>query len=513
MVDIKTMKKNFSKIIGNKKISEQLFNRGYYLLMAIKEEDPRFYHLGMAKLLLKKEGIQEAKWHLLEALELSPEQPSIYYNLYKVNVLESDYQEAYLNLFRYSQLIGNQGNVSLPLTLLEELIDLDYKKELFDESDYTIFKSNYYGIVKVDDPNILDALNEVVNCLNNRNYERAEGTLQELNTYIEKSNFPIEVNTITKLVQEIRNKIEEYQIQQLSTNINSLDIVSEKNFEQLLKKLIENGMMTQKVLMLKIEEWIESDLEKAKIALKYLTWSKASPEYSYIINRISEKEEYLNYSAEKREKYDTLKDNGRRALNEKQYQEAIYYFGLGIQETNNNIFNYYIGKTLYKARKYQEAKPYLLEYIKKGASKTTKALLYLEKISKFSGKTKKGTNYIKLMERLQETFPSDFKYFNPYRASKAGKPDVDFDIIKFKASKKLRLKADTFQQATEELSLENYYEYTFAQKLQIIINLYRKGYGKPADKLLEELSATTKEEKKQRQQVLKNKKLYRNQKS
>lgn len=45
--------------------------------------------------------------------------------------------------------------------------------------------------------------------------------------------------------------------------------------------------------------------------------------------------------------------------------------------TNNNIFNYYIGKMYFKLKKYKESEYYLKEYSKNGAIKLSKSKFYL----------------------------------------------------------------------------------------------------------------------------------------
>jgi len=117
------------------------------------------------------------------------------------------------------------------------------------------------------------------------------------------------------------------------------------------------------------------------------------------------------------------------------------------------------------------------------------------------------------MKRIEAVSDSDFTYINSYDSARERKSDVDFDVVKFKVNKRPHLDVDYFHQPTENLSQEDYDEYSFFEKAQIIINLYRRGHNKEADKLLEELTATTPEEKIQIKQLHKNKKLYKNQKS
>lgn len=216
--------------------------------------------------------------------------------------------------------------------------------------------------------------------------------------------------------------------------------------------------------------------------LKYLT--------SFLIETI--KSEEMNECLKNTR--DVILEQGREALADKNYFLALDYFKMGLYITNDNLFNYYIGKTYYKyyfvsekkdivINCIKEAKKYLNIYINQnGYSKAEKALLtlyYIDNITKQS-----GTNIYEC-EALEKLKKQKFKLYNILNDTNILK-NVLYDSIQLKENDSIT-------------------------KMNKIITLYEQGNKILGDyylKQIEKENLLTEIEKQKRDDLVKNKKLY-----
>lgn len=239
-----------------------------------------------------------------------------------------------------------------------------------------------------------------------------------------------------------------------------------------------------KKLILMIEKEIELDINKSKIMLRYLDKDVNPNVYLYLNGMIREKEIYSKYDTNMKEKYNKYLNKGKIYLKNKKYSQAYKAFTAGYSETKNNIFNYYMGKSLFKNRHYEKAFPYFTEYIKLGGSKLPKVLLYTIYEYIKLGDENKAREYYTQLKDFNKIFNNGFILTSPF--------ETDFtDKGKF-------------------LDIKKYYDYGFDEKILLIESLFREGNYKVAIKLLNELKPTDKNQRKQIQKLEKNKVLYKN---
>lgn len=131
--------------------------------------------------------------------------------------------------------------------------------------------------------------------------------------------------------------------------------------------LIENNYLKEASILL--DEIIKKD--------KLLIYKV---ETSYLINKIKEANNYNLLTENNKLLIDNFKSKGRQAYKKGMLVEAIDYYKAGLYVTELNEFNYYLGKIYYKLNFTEEAKKYFKEYLKEGASKYTKAKLYISRI-------------------------------------------------------------------------------------------------------------------------------------
>ena len=127
-METEKIKIKIKKIIYAKETQPHEWRKAIYLLNKLKEVgiDNQYYDLTMSKILLKFNIIAEAKYFLMNMIENDYDQASTYYHLYKIDVLEDNFEDAYLDLFQYKEKYQNKKvEISLPLTMLEIILDLE----------------------------------------------------------------------------------------------------------------------------------------------------------------------------------------------------------------------------------------------------------------------------------------------------------------------------------------------------------------------------------------------------
>lgn len=140
-MEAEKIKIKIKKIIYAKETQPHEWRKAIYLLNKLKEEgiDNQYYDLTMAKILLKFNIIAEAKYFLINMISNGYDQASTYYHLYKIDVLEDNFEDAYLDLFKYKEKYRNKKvEIGLPLTMLEIILDLEKAPLLYFKTDYQV---------------------------------------------------------------------------------------------------------------------------------------------------------------------------------------------------------------------------------------------------------------------------------------------------------------------------------------------------------------------------------------
>ena len=149
----------------------------------------------------------------------------------------------------------------------------------------------------------------------------------------------------------------------------------------------------------------------------------------------------------------------------KNYKGAYEEYCKGKELFNLPIFDYYIGRTLYKIGD-TSAKYNLISYVKNGGRKTAKALLYLDNIAWYDGNDSQSNTFREDIERINTLERNGFVYKN--------------------------------------------YNNDFNKKIEQVLKMYKIN-KKQADKMLNELksSASTSSQKQRLNKIEQNKKLLR----
>ena len=124
---------------------------------------------------------------------------------------------------------------------------------------------------------------------------------------------------------------------------------------------------------------IKQDLETATELLEELSHKSVNyqPQIRYLKNKINEERAYQELGKEQKEVYVKAITKGREQYHNNNLSTAYDYYTYGKYITNHPIFDYYIGKILYKNKNKDEAYKCFKNYIENGGEKYLKALLYL----------------------------------------------------------------------------------------------------------------------------------------
>ena len=261
--------------------------------------------------------------------------------------------------------------------------------------------------------------------------------------------------------------------------------MEKKRNEQINKKQVIKILRKIDILCDKNEQLA---LQRLNALKEKINVNKYKVEIKYIQNKINEKIIFNNLSDKKKEYYNICLENGRKAYQEGNLEEALVCYETGKYVTNHPVFNYYIGKIYYKKKNHEKAKEYLSIYEKNGGEKLSKTYLYMYHISRVTNTNDYGSKEYSNLVKLCKTY--DVKH--------------NFRVNKISEKENIQLEESDFT--------EKQINTKFEIELERIKELYMCGSIKTADKLLNELEKTTteKEEKEKIKTLSKNKTLYKN---
>ena len=510
---INEVKKEVERLMKLPKISDNELKEIISTLETIKEDNREFYLRAMTGLLIKKDRTSYAKTYLNELFEDSARMPSDYYDSYKINVVEGNYIDAYLDLFKYKKLLG-AIDVSLPLTMLEIILDLERKPLLYFKTDYQIALTDQLYEYKFLDKTALETYHKAIITLNNRDYTELIVELQKLNDIVDNKNMSVDIEKILLLAVKLKEEVKDVYIQITNGRndiINKL-IDSPNNAEETYLMIKRLDIKQQLII---IDKMIKQDLETATKLLEELSHKSVNyqPQIRYLKNKINEERAYQELGKEQKEVYAKAITKGREQYHDNNLSTAYDYYTYGKYITNHPIFDYYIGKILYKNKNKDEAYKCFKNYIENGGEKYLKALLYLVVIEVTNKKIKSAKKIRYLQKLIVNTFDINFEDIRIDRIiniiMNQGRNDKDFDVHKFAVSHNLILSEEFFDLEYNGISNDR----ELCKELERIKEMYRNGRITEANKRIEQLLKENKGyyQRKNIEGIAKRKKLYINQ--
>ena len=416
-INLRKLKYNIKCFFSKKELTEKDYCYVKKLLNSIKRIDYKYYLLNMAKLEINSGKYEDAKIYLDSLEDIDPLNISMYYNFFKLDVFNKNFEDAYIRLFKYYELSNYQYNVTLPLTMLEMLVDIRLSYPLFLKSDYSSNEIDKHIMVNLDDEEIKNKYNEVADYLYAKDFKNALNSLHVLNRLVKEKNFSIEVDTMIMIVNQLIMENDNNIIKNLyDGEFTNIENVSDDKFQVIIDELASKDAFLAKDLLMKYGYKIKND-----------------DVLNILNNKVNEKIYYDELSDDLKDLYVKCYAEGNELLKSKKFEEAFNKFKEGFDNTGCNNFLYYMGKTLYKAGLYSEAFKYLNNYVIVGGTKLEKACLYLFHIATKFKKRKQCVKYYKIIELVRTELKRDFSISYSFK-----KMEEETDYAKIKASKALR---------------------------------------------------------------------------
>ena len=291
---------------------------------------------------------------------------SLYYNLFITNVYLEKYKEAMenLNICNLKKEVNN--------TVLYYLITV-----LNNTSKNKIIRNEKIRNINIYDKKLMNLYNMFIDFLEQEEYKKALNLLIECKN-ISNINFDIEINLLNKIIE--KKELEKDNL--ISNTLTKKNIFLKNNditnYINSIYILLNNNYGSYDYYLNEVNFLINYDLKTSNELLEKIN-SKYHLENNYKVKYLENKIKEKNYIYNEMEEYFLEKANKAYKMKDYEYALVIYYIALEV--TNNNIFNYYIGKIEFKLKNYKASKYYLNEYMLNGASKYSKSLLYLYHIA------------------------------------------------------------------------------------------------------------------------------------
>lgn len=341
-------------------ISSTNLEKAICMLDGVKEQSSADYYYFMGTLLMNYNFLDEAKCYFLDALVVTKDPNPIYFQLYKIDVREKNYSDAFLDIFHYQQNCDRPCDFSFALTMLEMYNDLEYFKETFSSTDYEVTPSTLLGTITIVDPEVKRQYFQAIEAFNQLDFPKLKENLENLKHFKIEKPLRFEIKTLITFATALEEKYE-IRIQKLPSGY------SKKN--------------TIKESFLLIESMISSDIELAKGFLLEIEQKREHQDYSTVISylhgRIREEELYQAFDLEKKSQYNEYIQKGKIAYKKRKFDQAYEWYLTGKKETGHPIFDYYIGKTLYKKGSLDESIMLLKSYRQQAGAKFIRSTTFL----------------------------------------------------------------------------------------------------------------------------------------
>lgn len=425
-----------------------------------------------------------------------------YYSMLEVKESSSYYLAIYKNLValgdtynlrcvfeNYKGLVNNFDS-----RLIDHLIDYLDDKEV--DNIWNNYKYMFFDMV--NNKEMLDLYKELVMLVNHKDFIGASKKALQLDSMAQANKYCVEFYSLVNLLK----CCDKHKRQVINDNLNDIykDLkVAVDNKDvckifSILHDIRHTSVKDNKLLIQGIYILIENNfLEESMSLIEDINFSKSYKEQIKILSKMLREQLFLlNLSEEELSVYDDAISMGRYYYQMDDYSKAYDTYTWGSYITNAPIFNYYIGKILYKMHRYKEARDYFLKYVEIGGSKLDKAYLYLSKIFEKYGNKKKSVHYSRYVDYCNDVMNKEFDFVSPFDDS------IEQDVDKIRAQKKDNIGEEYFGEDKLE-DLEHY------------VRLIKKGKRSEANLFLESLKKT--QDKTNNQKLVlriidRNKKLY-----
>ena len=414
-MDVRELRKKVEYMCRSPKLKDEALEKIFKELEEVKEKNREFYLRAMSRLLVKKGRTFSAKAYVNELFQEPSKVPIDYYNSYKINVMEGNYIDAYLDLFKYKELLPNI-DISLPITMLEQIIDIDNNPNLYLKTDYTIEKTDRLFDFQFNRVSFLPKYHKIIDLFNTREYTKMINELERLRMTTKNEPHLIETQSLLELARVLERKHEEVKDRREEEKEEEpLTPQQEEILDEKIQRLKEMPEETKLVL---IQYTMQSDYKIAKELLKELEESTPTlydVEVAYLKNYIREKELEENLPEQKKDAYNKALAEGINNLHYEDYETAYDYFLYGKYVTNHPIFDYYIGYCLFKTYHDEEAYQILSNYKEQGGEKLLGALTLLKSLDCKNLRMEQAKEKELEQARIVQTYKLNYNYLTVHK--------------------------------------------------------------------------------------------------
>lgn len=402
-MDVRELRKKVEYMWRSPKLKDETLEKIFSELEAIKEENHVFYLRTMSRLLVKKGRTSSAKVYVNELFQKPSKIPIDYYHSYKINVMEGNYIDAYLDLFKYKELLP-ESDISLPGTMLEKIIDIENNPNLYLKTDYTIEKTDKLFDFQFNKVFYLPRYHKIIDLFNTREYTKMIHELKRLRMTTKNEPYLIETKSLLELARVLERKQEELKDRREE---------SERKEEVLNKKIKRIKELPEETKLVLIQYTMKSDYKIAKELLKELEESTPilyDVEVTYLKNCIREKELEENLPEERKEAYNNALAKGISHLHYEDYETAYDYFLYGKYVTSHPIFDYYIGYCFFKTYHDEEAYQILSNYKEHGGERMLETLTLLKSLDCKNSRLEQAEDKELEQARIVQTYKLNYNY-------------------------------------------------------------------------------------------------------
>lgn len=324
-------------------------------LISITEGTDAKAYVFLGKLFLSQYRNREAAKAFKQAITFNPISAASYHGLFKIDMINENYESALNNINLYSKYSGI--DCSIYVALLNKLIN--NRDITFDNKD------NILGQYKLSAP-IMINYNLALKYINAEDYHKAIKHINVCQKLLNIKGIIINLSYVEDLLIKLRNKYFEHDRRTKLKEIKETILTSDNNGSRymLLNEFHDLEPNNINVLILLIEISITfEDYEQAAIYLnKALEFGITLPRLENYHNIIEEQmlysEDFLN-NARSNQRLDMLLECGK-------YEQAKELSTKRFEETGNPAYIYSLAYTLYMEGKLEESAQLFIKYITLG---------------------------------------------------------------------------------------------------------------------------------------------------
>ena len=408
-MDVRELRKKVEYMWRNPKLKDETLEKVFKELEEVKEENREFYLRAMSKLLVKKGRTSSAKVYVNELFQEPSKIPIDYYHSYKINVIEGNYIDAYLDLFKYKELLP-ESDISLPGTMLEQIIDIENNPNLYLNADYTIEKTDKLFDFQFNKVFYLPRYHKIIDLFNTREYTKMIHELKRLRMTTKNEPYLIETKSLLELARVLERKQEDVKDREEEKREEPLTPKQEEVLNEKVKRIKE---LPEEAKLVLIKYTMKSDYKIAKELLNELEESTPilyDVEVTYLKNCIREKELEENLPEERKEAYNNALEKGIGHLHYEDYETAYDYFLYGKYVTSHPIFDYYIGYCFFKTYHDEEAYQILSNYKEHGGERMLETLTLLKSLDCKNSRLEQAEDKELEQARIVQTYKLNYNY-------------------------------------------------------------------------------------------------------